>query len=204
MHYLTAIFRGLSTGFVLSLMLGTVFFSLIRNSISHGHRSGYYIATGVVLCDIIFIALAMLSQGFADFLGKYKSEVSVGGGITLVLIGLFIFFKSNPKVQEGQSFGTGNALYFIGNGFLLNVVNPVNFFSWLVISSYLSLNYNYNNGDKMIYFAACLLSIFLVECGIAYFAARLKTIISDRLLKRINQVSAIIFIAFGIKLILQL
>lgn len=184
-------------------MLGTVFFSLIRNSITHGHKSGIYIASGVIICDIIFIALALLSQGFADLLTAYKKEVSLVGGLILVTLGVFLMINSSQKVKEGKNFNQGSPLYFMANGFLLNVVNPVNFFSWLVISSFLTVEYNYNMNDKIIYFSACLFSIFIVECGIAFFAAKLKRVINDNLLKRINQISALIFIGFGIKLIFQ-
>lgn len=202
MHYLNCLWQGMATGFALSLMLGTVFFSLIRNSIQHGYQSGVFIALGVIICDIAFIVLALLSQGFADFLSLYKKPLSILGGCILIVMGLWIFIKSNPKVQEGKAFKKGNFLYFIGNGFLLNVLNPVNFFSWLVISSYLSIEYNYELNEKVVFFVACLFSIFMAEFGIAFFASKLKKIITPLILKRIDQISALVFIGIGIKLIL--
>ncbi len=204
MHTINCLWQGLATGFVLSMMLGTVFFALIRNSISFGYKTGIFIALGVILCDILFISLALASQPFAEFLGKYKNQISVGGGIVLMGMGLLMFFKSEPVMQEGKVFGQGSYWYYIGNGFLLNIVNPVNFFSWLGISSFLTIKYQYGINDKILFFSASLLSIFLAEFGIAFFASRLKRWISPKSLKRINQVSGLVFLGVGIKLVFGL
>ena len=200
MHTINCLWQGLATGFVLSMMLGTVFFALIRNSISFGYKTGIFIALGVILCDILFISLALASQPFAEFLSTYKNEISVGGGVVLMVMGLLMFFKSEPSLQEGKAFGQGSKWYYIGNGFLLNVVNPVNFFSWLGISSFLTIKYQYGISDKTLFFTASLLSIFLAEVGIAFFASKLKRWISPKSLKRINQVSGLVFLGVGIKL----
>ena len=61
---------------------------------------------------------------------------------------------------------------------------------------------HYNNHDLIIYFTACLISIFIVELGIAYSASKLKSIMSPLIVKRINQIAAIVFVGFGIKLML--
>lgn len=204
MHTLTCIGRGLMTGLILSLMLGTVFFSLIRNSIIYGHKTGIYIALGVVICDIIFITLALLSQPFADFLNLYKRPISIGGGILLTIMGIWMLIQSNPKIKEGKELQEGNAIYYIGNGFLLNALNPVNFFSWLVVSSYLTIEYDYTLTDKSIFFTACLISIFIAEVGIAASASKLRKWVTPNVLKRINQVSALVFVGFGLKLVLGL
>ena len=67
MHLFNVVWEGFVTGMALSLMLGTVFFSLLRNSLQYGYKSGFFIASGVILCDVIFISLALLSEGFAIF-----------------------------------------------------------------------------------------------------------------------------------------
>jgi L-lysine exporter family protein LysE/ArgO len=202
MHTLNCIWQGFATGFVLSLMLGTVFFALIKNSLSYGYKTGIYIALGVIACDMMFIALALLSQPFADFLSAYKKEVAIGGGLLLVVMGILMFFKSEPEVKESKELGYGSALYYFGNGFLLNVVNPVNFFSWLGISSFLTINYQYTLNDKIIFFLASLLSIFITEFGIAFFASKLRKWVNSKHLKIVNMVSGIVFVAVGIKLII--
>lgn len=203
MDYFNSIWQGLLTGMVLSLMLGTVFFSLIRNSILSGYKTGIYIALGVIISDIMFISLAMLSSGFAVFLKEYRGILSVAGGSALIIMGIFMFIRAKPEDTEGKSFRVSvkNPWYYIGNGILLNVVNPVNFFSWLAISTALVLEYDYTIARQSVYFSSSLLSIFFMETGIAYFASRLRQWMTNKVIERINQISACVFIAVGIRLI---
>jgi L-lysine exporter family protein LysE/ArgO len=202
MHVFNCLWQGFLTGTVLSLMLGTVFFSLIRNSLRHGYRTGIYIALGVIVCDIIFITLGLLSHGFAVFLKTYETAISVVGGGVLAVMGLLMIINSKPKVQEGKEINPekNSPFYFFANGFLLNVLNPVNFFSWLAISSMLTIKYNYDIPDKVIFFTASLASIFIVEVLIAHFASKLKKLVTPMVLKRINQVSGLIFLILGLRL----
>lgn len=203
-HILSCFGEGFITGIVLSLMLGTVFFALIRNSISFGYKVGIYIALGVILSDIIFISLALLSHGFAVFLKKYELWISIGGGIVLIIMGIAMFLNSKPKLQEGKHFdkAVNSNFYFISSGFLINVLNPVNFFSWLTISSMLTVKYNYDIPDKIVFFIASLLSIFIVEIGISFSAHKIKKHLSEKTFVLINKISGTIFILFGLKLCL--
>lgn len=201
MDLFNAIWQGLLVGMGLSLMLGTVFFSLIQNSISYGERTGVYIALGVIACDIIFISLAILSVGFAKFLSEYEKAVSIAGGSILVVMGAYSYIKAGAN-KHGRDFSgkPNSATYYFINGFLLNAVNPVNFFSWLAISSMLTVKYHYEFNNKVIFFISSLCSIFLVEVLIAYFASKVKVMATPLVIKRINQFSGIVFIIFGLKL----
>lgn len=201
MHLFNCIWEGLITGFVLSMMLGTVFFALIKNSLAFGPKTGVFIATGVIICDVMFISLALLSQPFADFLKQYKREVSIGGGILLLVFGVYMMAQSKPNMEAGKVFGQGSNWFYIGNGFLLNVVNPVNFFVWLGISSSLTIQFQYDMSDKIIFFTASLFSIFFAEVGIALFASKLRKWVTPTILQRVNQISGLVFIGVGLKLI---
>lgn len=206
METLNSIWQGLVTGLVLSLMLGTVFFSLIRNSILSGYKSGIYIALGVIICDVMFISLALLSTEFANFLEKYQTLVSTIAGFILMAMGIFMFIKAKPKNTEGIAFDKSKSspFYFIANGFFLNVINPVNFFSWLTITSVLKFEMHYTLNLQIIFFSASLVSIFLMEFAIAYFASLLKKKITDKVVMRINQVSGLVFFGVGLKLASEL
>jgi len=204
MHLFNVVWEGFVTGMALSLMLGTVFFSLLRNSLQYGYKSGFYIASGVIVCDVIFISLALLSEGFAIFLKTYQSQISIVGGSILVIMGTIMIIKSNPKIEEGKLMGEEkrSAWLFFMNGFLLNLLNPINFFSWLAISAMLTIRFNYTLHDKTYFFLASLCAIFLVEILVAFGASKVKQWITPKVLKRVNQISGLIFIGIGIKLTL--
>ena len=206
MHWINCIQQGLLTGVILSLMLGTVFFSLIKNSLSSGYKTGISIASGVIICDILFISLAIISTEFAAFLSAHQEKISLIGGLVLIVMGISMIIRAKPKENVGKTFQSvgKNKLYLIGSGFLLNVVNPVNFFSWLTISTLLKVKFKYGINEQVVYFTACLLSIFLVEIAIAYFASLLKKWMTDQVVQRINQISGLVFVGVGFKLVFSL
>ncbi len=203
MHYFNCIWQGILAGASLSLMLGTIFFSLLRNSIQHGYKTGFYIAAGVVGCDVLYVLVSLLSQDLVSLLKVYKMQISIIGGSVLIVSGIIMLIKSKPQVKEGKLLETHTKsnLYFFFNGFLLNLLNPINFFSIFGISVILTTEFNYNIKSQIVFFTACLSSVFLVEVLISYTANKIKKWITPLILRRINQVSGIVFIIIGAKLV---
>ena len=195
-----AILSGFGTGIVLSLMLGTVFFALIQNSVDFGYKSGIFIALGVIISDVFFIAAAMLGTSYLPDMPQMPFYSSLVGGSLLITLGLVSFFKKNPKLVYPKT-KFGNLMYYFSTGFLLNVLNPVNFFFWAAIIAYLRTEKLFPLSEQIIFFVACLAAIFSTEVAISYFASRLRKFFTSLVLRRINQVSGLIFIGFGIKLL---
>jgi len=204
MHYFNCIWQGILAGASLSLMLGTVFFSLLRNSLQYGYKTGFYIAAGVVACDCIYVSISLLSHNLVSLLKSYQFQISVIGGAILVVSGILMLIKSAPPIVVGKLIETKSKSnwYFFLNGFLLNILNPINFISMLALSTMLNVRFNYNISSQTVFFVACLSSIFLVEVLIAYGATKIKPWITPLILQRINQLSGLVFIAIGLKLAL--
>jgi threonine/homoserine/homoserine lactone efflux protein len=192
---------GFGTGIVLSLMLGTVFFALIQNSVDFGYRSGMLIASGVIVSDILFISGALLGTSLLPNIPHLAFYASLLGGVLLIGLGMVSILKKNPKLAYPET-RFGNFIYYFTTGFLLNALNPVNFFFWVAIATKLTTE-NYTQGEKVIFFAACLSAIFLTEAGISFFASKLRKLFTSSVLRAINVVSGIAFIAFGAKLLYE-
>ncbi|MCS6795841.1 MAG: LysE family transporter [Raineya sp.] len=195
-----AIISGFGTGVVLSCMLGTVFFALIQNSIDFGYKSGIFIALGVIISDIFFISAAMAGTSFLPDTPKMSFYSSFLGGILLVGLGGTNFFKKSTEIKTTKTH-LGNALYYFGKGFLLNALNPVNFFFWVAIVAHLQTEKYFPFNLQVVFFAFCLLAIFCTEVGISFSASRLRKLFTPLLLQRFNQISGIVFVGFGIKLL---
>ncbi|MEM9982437.1 MAG: LysE family transporter [Bacteroidota bacterium] len=196
-----AFLYGLGTGMVFSLMLGTVFFSLIQNSIDYGYRSGVFIALGVIVADIIFILAAIFGAQYLPEIDNFDFYVNLLGFCLLIVLGLVSIMKKNPQLVYPKT-QWGSNLYFLGNGFLLNTLNPANFFIWVAIVAKLTED-NFLINEVIIFFIACLLAIFGTEVGIAIFASRLKKFFTPKTLQYVNRIAGIIFMLFGIKLLLD-
>lgn len=197
-----AILSGFGAGIVLSLMLGTVFFALIQNSVDFGYKSGVFIALGVITSDVFFISAAMIGTSYLPDLPRMPFYSSLLGGALLIALGLVSFFKKNPKLVYPKT-KFGNLLYYFSTGFLLNVLNPVNFFYWVAIVAYLRNEKFFPLNEQIIFFGSCLAAIFSTEVGISYFASRLRKLFTPLVLRRINQVSGFLFVSFGIKLLID-
>lgn len=197
-----AIISGFGTGVVLSCMLGTVFFALIQNSIDFGYKSGIFIASGVVFSDIFFISAAMAGTSFLPDTPQMPFYSSLVGGLLLVGLGAGSIFKKKVEIKRTKTH-LGNALYYFGQGFLLNALNPVNFFFWVAIVAHLQTEKYFPFNLQIVFFIFCLLAIFLTEVGISFSASRLRKLFTPLIMQRFNQVSGVIFVGFGIKLLID-
>ncbi|MDX1904679.1 MAG: LysE family transporter [Thermonemataceae bacterium] len=194
-----AFIYGFGTGIVLSLMLGTVFFALVQNSVDFGYKSGVFIALGVIFSDAFFITGALLGTSYLPSIPKMPFYTSLIGGGLLIFLGFLSIFKKNPKIVYPKT-KFGNIIYYLTTGVLLNIINPVNFFFWVAIAAKLKTD-DYLLNEQISFFIACLLAIFTTEFAIAFFAAKLRKLFTPQVLRSINVVSGLIFIGFGIKLL---
>ena len=195
---LDIILYGFITGMLMSIMLGTVFFALVQNSIDHGFRTGVFIAIGVISSDVLLISLSWFNAELIPEGSTTDLIVRLCGGIFLLLYGLSNLLKKDkasfPKTEQKR------VVKFISMGFFLNALNPGNYIGWLAITTQIKTVAQYSLSDSVFYFSAALGAIFLMECLIARGAAFLKPYITERFLALVNKTVGVLFIAFAIAL----
>ncbi|GHB82047.1 LysE family translocator [Persicitalea jodogahamensis] len=190
---LEASFYGLVTGILLCLTFGTVFFSLVQNSVDNGYRSGMKIAFGVVVCDAIFVFFAIFGTALLPHIEGFEKWMAGAGIVFLLILGLNNLFRNQPQIAYPKS-RFGNFVFYFSTGFLLNGLNPVNFISWVTIATYVRSTLHYGIEEISLFFGMSLLAIFLTESGIALSAHRLKKIFTPKTVKIFNQVTGLVFI----------
>lgn len=189
----------LLTGAILSFGFGSVFFALIQSSLDHGYTKGIKMAAGVTVSDIILVSFALLGTSFLPDIPNFEQYFRIVGAV--LLVGLAIGqFKSFTLPQKVHGTKMMNFLYFFIKGFLLNIMNPVNFLTWVAVSAGLK-TYNYSFKDELLFFGISIVTIFLVESLIAYFSGKLKVVLNEKLMLRIKQITGLIFIALAIRLV---
>ena len=188
-----ALVYGILTGIALCLTFGTVFFSLVQNSVDNGFISGVKIAFGVLVGDVIFVFFAIFGTTLLPVIPGFQKWMAGAGIIFLIALGLTNLIKGQPTLAYPTT-KFGNFLYYFSTGFLLNALNPVNFISWVTIASYVRTNLHYNFNEVLIFFAASLVMVFLVECGIAMSAHRLKKVFTPKVVTIFNKVTGVVFI----------
>jgi threonine/homoserine/homoserine lactone efflux protein len=189
---------GFLTGMVMSMMLGTVFFALVQNSIDYGFRTSVFISIGVITSDVILIVLSWFNTELIPKGGTTDLVVRICGAVFLLLYGLSNLLKKEkaayPQTEKKQ------LLKFVSMGFLLNILNPGNYIGWLAVTTQLKTVVKYEVSEATFYFAGALSAIFLMECLISWSASFLKPYITDQFLRLVNRLIGVLFIAFGIAL----
>lgn len=197
------LFEGLLTGIALSLMLGTVFFFIIQNSLDHGFKTGFLIAIGVVISDLLLIAMSMLGSEMMPSLTGFKTAMTILAAAVLMLMGYRSFTKNSSALWTAGK-GESRLFFLAANGFILNIINPANAVNWFAIALYLKDVEQYNAWQRTLFFTGALITIVLTEVGIAWGASALKQFLSVKVLQWINRITGLIFIAFALYLLYPL
>lgn len=195
-----AILLGLSSGAVMCLTLGTVFFALIQNSVDNGYRSGLKISVGVIVSDCLFIFFAVFGTAFLPQFKYFDVFLRCFSALLLLALGAQSVFRQTPRIAYPKT-RFGNFIYYFIKGFLLNALNPANFVIWVSVAAYLKGVMRYNLALEAWYFGASLLAIFGTQVMISVFAFRLKRYFNERVLTFINKFSGSVFMAAGLYLV---
>lgn len=205
------ILKAIVTGFILSVMLGPVFFVLIETSIRKGARGGISFNLGVFLADIIYIAIALIFYKEVSLLAEGSSEkvaMLIGGGL-FIIYGLYNFFKNPDEIhftannrRESMEWGEYSKLCL--KGLLLNFANPLVIFYWfsvLTLGNIQKVQGITPAQTQMIFIGIILGTFFSVDILKIFGAKQLRPFITTKLLKSLNQLIGIVFVCFGIVLI---
>ncbi len=201
MSLLGPLFYGIGTGFLMSVLLGVIFFMLIQVGLKHGWKHGITIAFGVITGDILFVVLAIgFTAYISAFLKTQEHTASIIGGLVLLVMGLSTIFKKRNLTQETELSGMRKARDFYLKPFIINLLNPANAAWWLGLYS-MPPAVNYNLQQKIVFAFGAVLTVFFTEVGIAATASRLKSYITPKILKNVDYAAGLVLLAFGIKLV---
>jgi threonine/homoserine/homoserine lactone efflux protein len=191
-------------GLLLSVLVGPAFFVLIETSISKGVRSAVMMDIGILLSDLMYIALAFFfASGVASVLQDNDYISYIGGGI-FIIFGLYSFLKKKPAPQQTVKAPTGlSQLKFTAGGFALNSINPSVLAFWVAMVILARTEYGYDDKETVLFFACALLTFFAIDILKIYSARKLKKFLSPQFLVKLNKVTGIILLLFGIVLIIR-
>ena len=202
------ILSGIPWGIFLSFMIGPVFFILLETSIIKGFRAALVFDLGVVLGDIIFIAIA--------YLGSYRlikslednSALFMFGGILMLAYGVISYIslhkerKVDTKKIDNEIIRKDYLGLFI-KGFFLNIINIGVLGFWLAVIISVGPKLEMQNSRMLTFFITVILSYLLVDCIKIVLAKQLKTKMTPRNILKIKKIISIVLMVFGVALIIQ-
>ncbi|MDP1744059.1 MAG: LysE family transporter [Bacteroidota bacterium] len=196
---LKAIFQGLLLGSVLAIQPGPSLFTLIQTSSKKGFKSGFALAIGIFLSDVICVLLAYL--GIAQLFDNPNNKMVIGliGGTLLIVFGLFsIFHKKKEEEEKGLVIKAVNVPLFITKGFFLNILNPSVIFLWILWVGAVSSNKEFTRIHISLFFITTLAIVFITDVLKAYFANKISKHLSHKILRKISILLGIILLVTGL------
>jgi threonine/homoserine/homoserine lactone efflux protein len=199
---LEALLKGLSFGLLLSISVGPVLFSIIKQSLNNGHKGGLAFIFGVSASDIMLVLLSNIFTELFNSIKSYKTEVGIAGCIFLVSMGVyFVFFKKVKVNAEGkQIFKLRKRDYaqtFL-SGFVMNTLNPSVFIFWIYASTAV-LNHTIN--QRIIIFITCLCWMLGTDILKVFLAGKIRNRLTPHNIHILNRINGFLLIVFGFALI---
>jgi threonine/homoserine/homoserine lactone efflux protein len=127
-----AFLKGITLGLLLSIAVGPVMFSIIKQSLNNGHKGGMAFVIGVSASDITMVLVSNVFTQLFSAISTHKLEIGIAGSIFLISMGIFFLFFKKVKVnEEGQQvflkFRKRDYARIAMAGYLMNTLNPAIF-----------------------------------------------------------------------------
>ena len=199
---LEPIVKGLTFGLLLSIAVGPVMFSIIKQSINNGHKGGLAFVLGVSASDITLVLISNIFTEIFNSLQLHKTEVAIVGSVFLVSVGIFfIFFKKVKVDEEGNqlmSFSKGHYVKIFLAGYFMNILNPGVIIFWLTATT-ATVFHPVNN--RILIFVTCLLFVLATDILKVMLAGKIRRKLTPHNIHIINRISGVLLIVFGAALI---
>jgi threonine/homoserine/homoserine lactone efflux protein len=199
---LEAMLKGLTFGLLLSISVGPVLLTTLKQSLNNGHRGGLAFILGVSASDITLLLVSNVFTELFNSIKTYKTEVGVAGCIFLVSMGVFfIFFKKVKVNAEGKQVLKMRKRDFAKiffSGYFMNTLNPAVFIFWITTSTAVI---NHSIRDRYIIFTTCLVWMLGTDILKVLLAGKIRNRLTPHNIHILNRINGIILIIFGIALI---
>jgi len=199
---LEALLKGITFGVLLSISVGPVLFSIIKQSLNNGHKGGMAFVLGVSASDITLVLISNIFTELFKRISDYRTEIGVGGCIFLVSLGIYFLFFKKVKVNEaGQQvflFGKMDYARTFFSGYFMNTLNPSVFIFWIYASTAV-INHSIN--QRIVVFVTCLAWMLSTDILKVFLAGKIRNRLTPHNIHILNRVNGLILIVFGIALI---
>jgi threonine/homoserine/homoserine lactone efflux protein len=200
-----AILKGLALGIVLALSVGPIIFTIIKQSITVGHKGGFCFVVGVWLSDLILVVLSNVFTEWVAMLLEYKKMIGYAGSSFLIAMGIYFFFfkkvhiKSTSSLEHTDHLSIHEMFRIFASGFIINTLNPGVLIFWLGNATVLALTHSLQ--QRIIIFSVCLLVNMGADIGKVMMAGNLRKKLTVHNLSIINKISGAILVVFGMALL---
>ncbi|WP_027076516.1 LysE family translocator [Maribacter antarcticus] len=192
-------------GFLLSFMIGPVFFVLLETSAIKGFRAALSFNIGVIVADTLFILAAYFSsyqllENLSNQPGLY-----VFGGAILSVYGVTTFFKQGVKADASAPIKVtkGDYLELFVKGFLLNFINIGVLVFWLGVIIIVGPSLDNEPVRIRVFFGTMLIAYFTTDLFKILLAKQLKRKLTYNRIRIVKKGVGVVLVICGIVLIVK-
>ena len=197
-----ALIKGITLGFLLSIAVGPILFTIIKQSINNGVKGGLAFVLGVSVSDV---CLAVASNFFTELFNTLiarKELVAIFGSIFLISVGVyFLFFKKVELNEQGVQllkFRKRDYARLFLTGLFMNFLNPLIIGFWLATSTTFA---NEPLRQRFFIFSIALVLVLAADIAKVLLANKIRKKLTTKNILLINKLNGLILIGFGIALL---
>jgi threonine/homoserine/homoserine lactone efflux protein len=206
---IAAIAKGFALGLLLSISVGPVIFSVIKQSLTNGHKGGFVFIAGVSASDITLVLICNLFSNLFQSAMKHELVIGIVGSIFLIFMGIYtIFFKKVVVADDGKAqLSIMRKRDIIGvflSGYFMNLLNPGVLLFWIGASTAVitgSEKETHPDEYILIAFSVCLLLNLFADTLKVMLAGKIREKLNPHNIHIVNRFAGIIYLVFGIALI---
>lgn len=192
-------------GFLLSFMIGPVFFVLLETSALKGFRAALSFNIGVIIADTLFILVAYFSsyqllENLSNQPGLY-----VFGGVILLVYGISTFFRKTLDTGSKETIKITGSDYFglLIKGFLLNFINIGVLMFWLGVIIIVGPSLDNEPPRIRLFFGSMLAAYFITDLFKIVLAKQLKRKLTTARIRNLKKGIGLILVICGVVLIVK-
>lgn len=197
-----AILLGVGAGIISSFLTGPVFFAMIKTSIEKGFKAGFSLAVGVIISDIVLIALVLFGTQFFEYKEEFDKYVGLLGGIFLLAVGIY-YIVSKLTVNYKTKLEKISKRGYLIKGFLMCILTPSTLMFWVIVSGIISVKLNNRLDEKLLCLFIAMVTQLSIDGGKCYFSSKLRYRIKEGALAKLNKLAGVIIIIFALWLIIK-
>jgi threonine/homoserine/homoserine lactone efflux protein len=209
MILLNDILSAIPLGFLLSFMIGPVFFVLLETSVVKGFRAAVVFDLGVVFADIVFILIAFFSSYRLIQSIKNDPALFIFGGLVMLTYGIISFVKNQKQSkktideEDPNELAKNNYLSLFIKGFFLNFINIGVLGFWLAILITIGPQLELKASRMITFFSTLILSYFITDIFKILLAKQLRNKLNPKNILLIKKFISIVLIICGVFLLSQ-
>jgi threonine/homoserine/homoserine lactone efflux protein len=192
--------NGLSTGLVLQLAIGPVFFFILNITLQRSLLDGLLSVLAVTVVDYVYITLAITGVGKLLEKKTVQKKLALISSMVLVIFGIIMLVSARDiltetKLQAQPASDYGSSFL---SAFLLTLSSPLTIVFWTGLFAAKAIEYTYSKRQLVVFgFSAGLATLLFLGCAVVILSL-VQASVPALLVRLLNVLVGALLILYGV------